>query len=172
MRDVKWEAWLQMKAIFGASCWFLSLPFQILVMPLHWGVCAGKLVDTLRTIIPSLTEIASSQPHAAYSTFIHCLSNLQLFLCRTTPNIDHLLEPFGGDHLDQLHTNTYILDLLLQMTLSVSYLVYLQGSVAWKSYLPHFFQESMKLLNFRSLLSGPLFYPNQLNIPLKLGFIR
>ena len=50
-------------------------------------------VDTWRTVILSLTEIASSQPHTAYSAFTHGLSNLWLFLCRTTPNIHHLLEP-------------------------------------------------------------------------------
>ena len=47
-------------------------------------------VDTWRTVILSLTETASSQPHAAYSAFTHGLSNLWFFLRRTTPNIHHL----------------------------------------------------------------------------------
>ena len=40
-----------------------------------------------------LTTIASSQPHAAYSAFIHGLSCKWFFLLRTIPNIGHLLKP-------------------------------------------------------------------------------
>ena len=50
-------------------------------------------VDTWRTVILSLTKIASSEPHAAYSAFTHGLSNLWLFLCRSTPSIHHVFEP-------------------------------------------------------------------------------
>ena len=49
--------------------------------------------DLWKSIVLSLSEIASSQPHAAYSAFTRGVSHLWEFLCRTTPNIAHLLEP-------------------------------------------------------------------------------
>ena len=40
-----------------------------------------------------LAEIADSQPHAAYGAITHGLSSKWSYLSRTTPNINHLLEP-------------------------------------------------------------------------------
>ena len=52
------------------------------------------------------SEIASCQPHVAYSGFTHGVSHLGEFLCRTTPNIAHLLEP-----LEQIICAKFIPDL-------------------------------------------------------------
>ena len=43
--------------------------------------------------ITILSEIAVSQPHAAYSALTHGLSNTWSYLSRVTPNISHLLNP-------------------------------------------------------------------------------
>ena len=43
--------------------------------------------------IERLAEIADSQPHAAYGAITHGLSSKWSYLSRTTPNINHLLEP-------------------------------------------------------------------------------
>lgn len=43
--------------------------------------------------ITLLSEIAKSQPHAAYSALIHGLSSKWSYLSRVTPNISHLLIP-------------------------------------------------------------------------------
>ena len=40
-----------------------------------------------------LSEICSSQPHAAYAALTHGLSSKWSFLIRTTPGISHLLQP-------------------------------------------------------------------------------
>ena len=50
-------------------------------------------IDTWKSIVFTLSEIASCQPHVAYSAFICGISHLWEFLCRTTLNIAHLLEP-------------------------------------------------------------------------------
>jgi hypothetical protein len=50
-------------------------------------------VDTWLTIINTLSEVALPSPHAAYAAFTHGISSLWTFLCRTTPDICHLLEP-------------------------------------------------------------------------------
>ena len=50
-------------------------------------------VETWKSIVLALSEIAFCQPHVAYSAFTHGVSHLWEFLCRTTPNIAHLLEP-------------------------------------------------------------------------------
>ena len=50
-------------------------------------------VEHWRSVLSLLSDISSSSPHAAYAAFTHGISNLWLFLCRTTPNICHLLEP-------------------------------------------------------------------------------
>ena len=52
----------------------------------------GK-VDQWSSVLSSLSEIAASSPHAAHAAFTHGISSLWLFLCRTTPNICHLLQP-------------------------------------------------------------------------------
>ena len=44
-------------------------------------------------LLSSLSEIATCQPHAAYAALTHGLASKWLFLCRTTPNIHHLLDP-------------------------------------------------------------------------------
>ena len=43
--------------------------------------------------ITTLSEIAVSQPHAAYSALTHGLSSKWSYLSRVTPNISHLLNP-------------------------------------------------------------------------------
>ena len=43
-----------------------------------------------------LSEIACTQPHAAFAAFIHGLRNLFTYTMRTIPNISHLLRPL--DH--------------------------------------------------------------------------
>ena len=50
-------------------------------------------VDQWRSTLSSLVDVASSSPHAAYAAFTHGISSLWTFLCRTTPNICHLLAP-------------------------------------------------------------------------------
>ena len=41
----------------------------------------------------NLTNIAKTQPHAAYSALTHGLSSKWTYLCRTVPNISDLLKP-------------------------------------------------------------------------------
>ena len=41
----------------------------------------------------TLSEIAKSSPHSSYAAFTHGFSSKWTFLCRTCPNIDHLLQP-------------------------------------------------------------------------------
>lgn len=43
--------------------------------------------------LSALSDIAKIHPHAAYSAFIHGISSWWTFLCRTTPDIGHLLNP-------------------------------------------------------------------------------
>ena len=43
--------------------------------------------------IEKLASFADSQPHAAYSSLTHGLSSKWSYVCRTTPNISHLLQP-------------------------------------------------------------------------------
>ena len=45
-----------------------------------------------------LTSIAQTQPHAAYSGFIHGLLNKWVYLSRTTPNVERYANPLE-DHL-------------------------------------------------------------------------
>ena len=42
-------------------------------------------VETWLGIMNTLTDIACTQPHAAYTAFTHGISNFWLFVCRTTP---------------------------------------------------------------------------------------
>ena len=39
-----------------------------------------------------LTDIARSQPHAVFSSYVHGFASKWTFLCRTTPNISHLFK--------------------------------------------------------------------------------
>ena len=41
----------------------------------------------------TLNDVALSSPHAAYAALTHGISSFWLFICRTTPNIAHLLQP-------------------------------------------------------------------------------
>jgi hypothetical protein len=41
--------------------------------------------------VESLSEIAKSQPHAAFAAFTHCLQGQWTFLCRSMPNVAKLL---------------------------------------------------------------------------------
>ena len=43
--------------------------------------------------VQSLSEIAKSQPHAAFATFTHCLQGQWTFLCRSMPQTAQLFEP-------------------------------------------------------------------------------
>ena len=52
-------------------------------------------------IIKKLTNIALSQPHAAYSALTHGLTSKWTYLCRTTPNINDLMSPLD----DALHSS-------------------------------------------------------------------
>ena len=63
-------------------------------------------VDFWKSIVLALSEIASSQPHVAYSAFTCGVSHLWEFLCRITPNIAH------WNHWDI--SSVLILSLLLQ----------------------------------------------------------
>ena len=40
-----------------------------------------------------LSDIATTQPQAAYTAFTHGMKNKWIYLARTTPNIEHLLVP-------------------------------------------------------------------------------
>jgi len=50
-------------------------------------------VEEWTSNITFLSEIAKSQPHAAYSALVHGLSSRWSYLSRVTPNISHLLIP-------------------------------------------------------------------------------
>ena len=50
-------------------------------------------VDGWVSHVQSLSQVAMSQPHATYAAFTHGFSSLWQFICRTTPNICHLMEP-------------------------------------------------------------------------------
>ena len=52
-----------------------------------------KKVSVWLTELNLLVQIAETQPHAAFSAFTHGISSKWLHLCRTTPNISHLLQP-------------------------------------------------------------------------------
>ena len=54
---------------------------------------ADKKVSEWQAAVESLSSIATSQPHAAYSALTHGLSSQWLFLQRTIPNLAPLLEP-------------------------------------------------------------------------------
>ena len=45
------------------------------------------------TDIINLAGVATTQPHAAYAAYIHCLSKRWLYLLRTVPDISDLLQP-------------------------------------------------------------------------------
>ena len=52
--------------------------------------------------ITLLSEIAKSQPHAAYSALVHGLSSKWSYLSRVTPNISHLLIPLDTALITEL----------------------------------------------------------------------
>ena len=66
----------------------------------------GKVSEWQATV-ESLSSIATSQPHAAYSAMTHGISSQWLFLQRTTPNLAPLLQP-----LESTISNTFIPALL------------------------------------------------------------
>jgi len=65
-------------------------------------------VQTWHDELSLLTDIAKSQPHAAFSAYIHGFESRWTFLCRTTPSISHLFAD-----LDSL-INTRFLPLLTE----------------------------------------------------------
>ena len=50
-------------------------------------------VSSWQSSVCNLATIATTQPHAAYSALTHSLSSKWTYLCRTVPNISHLLKP-------------------------------------------------------------------------------
>ena len=50
-------------------------------------------VSSWESSVCNLATIATTQPHAAYSALTHSLSSKWTYLCRTVPNISHLLKP-------------------------------------------------------------------------------
>ena len=58
-------------------------------------------VSSWQSSVCNLAIVATTQPHAAYSALTHGLSSKWTYLCRTVPNISHLLRPLD----DALQTN-------------------------------------------------------------------
>ena len=52
-----------------------------------------KHVDEWIVEMKCLSEVAKTQPHAAYSAFVHGLTSRWSYIMRTIPNISHLLTP-------------------------------------------------------------------------------
>ena len=52
-----------------------------------------KHVDEWIVEMKRLSEVAQTQPHAAYSAFVHGLTSRWSYIMRTIPNISHLLTP-------------------------------------------------------------------------------
>ena len=50
-------------------------------------------VDVWIECVKILSKIASSEPHAAFSTYTHCLQSQWTFLCRTMPGTPLLFQP-------------------------------------------------------------------------------
>ena len=53
----------------------------------------GSKISLWMKTIKTLNDVALSSPHAAYAALTHGISSFWLFICRTTPNIAHLLQP-------------------------------------------------------------------------------
>ena len=54
---------------------------------------AESKVACWSSLVTNLADIATTQPHAAYSALNHGLSSKWTYMCRTTPNMSHLLTP-------------------------------------------------------------------------------
>ena len=51
------------------------------------------LLSKRKKELEHLSDIATTQPQAAYTAFTHGIKSKWIYLARTTPNIDHLLAP-------------------------------------------------------------------------------
>ena len=74
----------------------------------------GKVSESGKRELERLSEIALTQPQAAYAALTHGLVSKWTYLARTTPNIDDLLKP-----LRRLSETSYY-QLLLAKMLSVT----------------------------------------------------
>ena len=52
-----------------------------------------KKVNNWLSALKRLSEIAKSQPHAAFAVFTHCLQSQWTFVSRSTPEVASLLQP-------------------------------------------------------------------------------
>ena len=52
-----------------------------------------KKVDVWIQVVKTLSVIATSEPHAAYAAYTHCLQSYWTFLCRTMPGNAELFQP-------------------------------------------------------------------------------
>ena len=50
-------------------------------------------VDAWIQCVKTLSVIASSEPHAVYAAYTHCLQSQWTFLCRTMPGVPTLFQP-------------------------------------------------------------------------------
>jgi hypothetical protein len=53
----------------------------------------NKKVDSWIQCVKTLSDIASSEPHAVYAAYTHCLQSQWTFLCRTMPGTCELFQP-------------------------------------------------------------------------------
>ena len=61
----------------------------------YCGEFVSSKVQVWKSALVQLFEIAVVQPHAAYAAHTHGLSQLWVFLCHTTPDVQHLSSPLG-----------------------------------------------------------------------------
>ena len=59
----------------------------------YCGEFVSSKVQVWKSVLVQLSEIAVVQPHVAYAAYTHGLSQLWVFLCCTTPDVQHLLSP-------------------------------------------------------------------------------
>ena len=52
-----------------------------------------KKVEAWIACVRAFSNIATSEPHAIYATYTHCLQSQWTFLCRTMPGVSELLQP-------------------------------------------------------------------------------
>ena len=52
-----------------------------------------KKVDAWIQCVKTLSDVASSEPHAVFAAYTHCLQSQWTFLCRTMPGVPALFQP-------------------------------------------------------------------------------
>ena len=57
----------------------------------------GKKIKTWVATVQKISQIAQSQPHAAYATFTHCLQRQWTFVSRSMPGVAELLKPLENE---------------------------------------------------------------------------